>query len=107
MCEVTEKISDRNEKSMTLGAMTLGEAQCLVESLAKNIDDPVLFVAQSKEQARRDKLENLGIYVDIKRKLQALQVLFDERTRTMTLEQLRDELWDSQTKFEKKVLGEG
>ena len=107
MCEVTEKISDRNEKAMTLGAMTLGEAQCLVESLAKNIDDPVLFVAQSKEQARRDKLENLGIYVDIKRKLQALQVLFDERTRTMTLEQLRDELWDSQTKFEKKVLGEG
>ena len=97
----TEKISDCNEK-----AMTLGEAQCLVESLSKNIDDPVLSVAQSKEQARRDKLENLGIYVNIKRKLQALQVLFDERTRTMTLEQLRDELWESQTKFEKKVLGE-
>lgn len=99
MCEVTEKISDRNEKSMTLG-----NVQGLVESLANNLNDPV-FVAQSKEQARRDKLENLGIYVNIKRKLQALQVLFDERTRTMTLEQLRDELWESQTKFEKKVLG--
>lgn len=100
MCEVTEKISDRNEK-----AMTLGNVQGLVESLANNLNDPV-FIAQSKEQVRRDKLENLGIYVNIKRKLQALQVLFDERTRTMTLEQLRDELWESQTKFEKKVLGE-
>jgi len=100
MCEVTEKISDRNEKSMTLG-----NVQGLVESLTNNLNDPV-FVAQSKEQARRDKLENLGIYVNIKRKLQALQVLFDERTRTMTLEQLRDELWESQTKFEKKVLGD-
>ena len=100
MCEVTEKISDRNEK-----AMTLGNVQGIVESLANNLNDPV-FVAQSKEQVRRDKLENLGIYVNIKRKLQALQVLFDERTRTMTLEQLRDELWESQTKFEKKVLGE-
>jgi len=100
MCEVTEKISDRNEK-----AITLGNVQGLVESLTNNLNDPV-FVAQSKEQARRDKLENLGIYVNIKRKLQALQVLFDERTRTMTLEQLRDELWESQTKFEKKVLGD-
>ena len=100
MCEVTEKISDRNEK-----AITLGNVQGLVESLANNLNDPV-FVAQSKEQNRRDKLENFGIYVNIKRKLQALQVLFDERTRTMTLEQLRDELWDSQTKFEKKVLGD-
>ena len=100
MCEVTEKISDRNEK-----AMTLGNVQGLVESLANNLNDPV-FVAQTKEQIRRDKLENLGIYVNIKRKLQALQVLFDERTRTMTLEQLRDELWESQTKFEKKVLGD-
>lgn len=100
MCEVTEKISDRNEK-----AMTLGNVQGLVESLADNLNDPV-FVARSKEQNRRDKLENLGIYVNIKRKLQALQVLFDERTRTMTLEQLRDELWESQTKFEKKVLGD-
>ena len=100
MCEVTEKISDRNEK-----AMTLGNVQGIVESLANDLNDPV-FVAQSKEQVRRDKLENLGIYVNIKRKLQALQVLFDERTRTMTLEQLRDELWESQTKFEKKVLGE-
>jgi len=100
MCEVTEKISDRNEKSMTLG-----NVQGLVESLTNNLNDPV-FVAQSKEQARRDKLENLGIYVNIKRKLQALQELFDERTRTMTLEQLRDELWESQTKFEKKVLGD-
>jgi hypothetical protein len=100
MCEVTEKISDRNEKSITLG-----NVQGLVESLTNNLNDPV-FVAQSKEQARRDKLENLGIYVNIKRKLQALQVLFDERTRTMTLEQLRDELWESQTKFEKKVLGD-
>ncbi len=100
MCEVTEKISDRNEK-----AMTLGNVQGLVESLANNLNDHI-FVAQSKEQNRRDKLENLGIYVNIKRKLQALQVIFDERTRTMTLEQLRDELWDSQTKFEKKVLGE-
>ena len=100
MCEVTEKISDRNEK-----AMTLGNVQGIVESLANNLNDPV-FVARSKEQNRRDKLENLGIYVNIKRKLQALQVLFDERTRTMTLEQLRDELWESQTKFEKKVLGD-
>lgn len=100
MCEVTEKISDRNEK-----AMTLGNVQGLVESLTNNLNDPV-FVAQTKEQVRRDKLENLGIYVNIKRKLQALQVLFDERTRTMTLEQLRDELWESQTKFEKKVLGD-
>ena len=100
MCEVTEKISDRNEK-----AMTLGNVQGLVESLANNLNDPI-FVDQSQEQNRRDKLENLGIYVNIKRKLQALQVLFDERTRTMTLEQLRDELWDSTTKFEKKVLGE-
>ena len=100
MCEVTEKISDRNEK-----AMTLGNVQGIVESLANNLNDTV-FVAQSKEQVRRDKLENLGIYVNIKRKLQALQVLFDERTRTMTLEQLRDELWESQTKFEKKVLGD-
>lgn len=100
MCEVTEKISDRNEK-----AMTLGNVQGIVESLANNLNDPV-FVAQLKEQVRRDKLENLGIYVNIKRKLQALQVLFDERTRTMTLEQLRDELWESQTKFEKKVLGD-
>ena len=100
MCEVTEKISDRNEK-----AMTLGNVQGIVESLANDLNDPV-FVAQSKEQVRRDKLENLGIYVNIKRKLQALQVLFDERTRTMTLEQLRDELWESQTKFEKKVLGD-
>lgn len=100
MCEVTEKISDRNEK-----AMTLGNVQGIVESLANNLNDPV-FIAQSKKQVRRDKLENLGIYVNIKRKLQALQVLFDERTRTMTLEQLRDELWESQTKFEKKVLGE-
>ena len=100
MCEATEKISDRNEK-----AITLGNVQGLVESLTNNLNDPV-FVAQSKEQVRRDKLENLGIYVHIKRKLQALQVLFDERTRTMTLEQLRDELWESQTKFEKKVLGE-
>ena len=100
MCKVTEKISDRNEK-----AMTLGNVQGIVESLANNLNDPV-FIAQSKEQVRRDKLENLGIYVNIKRKLQALQVLFDERTRTMTLEQLRDELWESQTKFEKKVLGE-
>lgn len=100
MCEVTEKISDRNEK-----AMTLGSVQGIVESLAHNLNDPV-FVAQTKEQIRRDKLENLGIYVNIKRKLQALQVLFDERTRTMTLEQLRDELWESQTKFEKKVLGD-
>ncbi len=96
----TEKISDRREK-----AMTLGNVQGLVESLTNNINDPV-FIAQTKEQVRRDKLENLGIYVNIKRKLQALQVLFDERTRTMTLEQLRDELWESQTKFEKKVLGE-
>lgn len=100
MCEVTEKISDRNEK-----AMTLGNVQGIVESLANNLNDPV-FAAQSKEQNRRDKLENLGIYVNIKRKLQALQVIFDERTRTMTLEQLRDELWESQTKFEKKVLGD-
>lgn len=100
MCEVTEKISDRNEK-----AITLGNVQGLVESLTNNLNDPV-FVAQSKEQNRRDKLENLGIYVNIKRKLQALQVLFDEQTRTMTLEQLRDELWESQTKFEKKVLGD-
>lgn len=100
MCEVTEKISDRNEK-----AITLGNVQGLVESLTNNLNDPV-FVARSKEQNRRDKLENLGIYVNIKRKLQALQVLFDERTRTMTLEQLRDELWESQTKFEKKVLGD-
>lgn len=100
MCEVTEKISDRNEK-----AITLGNVQGLVESLANNLNDPV-YVAQLKEQVRRDKLENLGIYVNIKRKLQALQVLFDERTRTMTLEQLRDELWESQTKFEKKVLGD-
>ena len=100
MCEVTEKISDRNEK-----AMTLGNVQGIVESLANDLNDPV-FVAQSKEQVRRDKLENLGIYVNIKRKLQALQVLFDERTRTMTLEQLRDELWESQTKFEKKVIGD-
>ena len=100
MGEVTEKISDRNEK-----AMTLGNVQGIVESLANNLNDPV-FVARSKEQNRRDKLENLGIYVNIKRKLQALQVLFDERTRTMTLEQLRDELWESQTKFEKKVLGD-
>ena len=100
MCEATEKISDRNEK-----AITLGNVQGLVESLTNNLNDPV-FVARSKEQNRRDKLENLGIYVNIKRKLQALQVLFDERTRTMTLEQLRDELWESQTKFEKKVLGD-
>lgn len=100
MCEVTEKISDCSEK-----AMTLGNVQGLVESLANNLNDPV-FIAQSKKQVRRDKLENLGIYVNIKRKLQALQVLFDERTRTMTLEQLRDELWESQTKFEKRVLGE-
>jgi len=100
MCEVTEKMSDRNEK-----AITLENVQGIVESLANNLNDPV-FVAQSKEQNRRDKLENLGIYVNIKRKLQALQVLFDERTRTMTLEQLRDELWESQTKFEKKVLGD-
>lgn len=100
MCVPTEKISDRNEKSMTIG-----NVKGIVESLATNLNDPV-FVAQSKEQVRRDKLEDLGIYVNIKRKLQALQVLFDDRTRTMTLEQLRDELWDSQTKFEKKVLGE-
>ena len=100
MCEVTEKISDRNEK-----AMTLGNVQGLVESLTNNLNDPV-FIVQTKKQVRRDKLENLGIYVNIKSKLQALQVLFDERTRKMTLEQLRDELWESQTKFEKKVLGD-
>jgi len=100
MCEVTEKISDRNEK-----AMMVGDVKGIVESLAANLNDTA-FVAQSKEQVRRDKLEDLGIYVNIKRKLQALQVLFDDRTRTMTLEQLRDELWDSQTKFEKKVLGD-
>ena len=100
MCEVTEKISDRNEK-----AMTIGDVKGIVESLTNNLNDPA-FIARSKAQNRLDKLEDLGIYVNIKRKLQALQVLFDDRTRTMTLEQLRDELWDSQTKFEKKVLGE-